>query len=282
MARHRRPNQPARTRGKDRADRPAGPVVGRHAVLALLRHQPKRIRRLWCWSRDRAFVVLVSQLAAEHDIPVAGQPPADANWSDNIAQGIAAETRSYEYADLDAHVPPEGAADGTLLLVLDSITDPRNLGAILRSAAFFGVNAVILPSDRAAGVGPLVERISRGATATLPIVRVVNLARTLRLLKDRGVTIAGTVVDPAAHDLWQLPRDQSLAIVLGAEDRGLRPLLQRHCDRLITLSGGASMDSLNVASFASVLLAALRRPAGVSAGAESGVAAGTSREPEKG
>lgn len=238
----------------------AGPVVGRHVVLALLKHNPTRIRRLWCWTRDRDLYDQVTKLTAAHNIAQLNQPPLDAPWSDHLAQGVAVDVRPFVYADLDDIVPAAGAAPGTLVLVLDSITDARNLGAILRSAAFFGVDAVILPSDRAAGVGPVVERIARGATATLPIVQVVNLARTLRLLADRGVDIAGTVVDPKAEDLWQLSGDQPLAIALGAEDRGLRPLLQKQCSRLITLPGGPAMDSLNVASFASVVLAAVRRP----------------------
>ncbi len=253
--------------------------MGRHAVLALLEQAPGRIRELWCWSRDSELVQRVQIAAKTARIRVRAEQPADAPWADHVAQGLAADVAPFAYTDLDTIVPEEGVAQDTLLLVLDSITDSRNLGAILRSAAFFGVSAVILPQDRAAGVTPLVERIARGATATLPVVQVVNLARTLRALTDRGVEVVGTVVDPEADDLWQLPVDRPLAIALGAEDRGLRPLLRRHCERQITLPGSPSMDSLNVASFATLVLAVARRPVGAAGLAQSGARSGPSGGP---
>ena len=164
----------------------------------------------------------------------------------------------FRYADLDSLVPVQGARPGTLVLVLDSITDPRNLGAILRSAAFFEATCVVLPTDRAAEVTPLVERIAEGGSAAVPVVQVVNLSRTLQSLRDRGVQCVGTVLDGAEGDLRRHPWTSATALVLGAEGPGIRPLVRKSCDVLLSLAGPEAMPSLNVSAFATLALALAR------------------------
>ncbi len=192
------------------------------------------------------------KLAGKAGIELLAAPPDERIVSDHLSQGVAVTVRPYPYADLDELLDRE---PNPLLLVLDSITDPRNLGAIMRSAVFFGVTAVILPRDRASGVTGSVERVSRGASATLPIVQVVNIARTVAALEDRAIATFATVLDAAATPLQSARLDRPIAIVLGGEGRGVRPLVARRCSGMLTLPPAGPMQSLNVASFASVVLA---------------------------
>jgi 23S rRNA (guanosine2251-2'-O)-methyltransferase len=231
-------------------------VVGAHAVLALLQFQPQRVRELHIWDahpRVRAQAIERAQAGGVHVIE---RPPR--GLPDGNAQGVAVRVLPFAYADLDQIVPVTGAADGALVVALDCITDPRNVGAILRSAAFFGATTVVLTQDRAAEITPLVERVAEGATATLPVCRVVNLARTLQDLTQRGVEVVGTALDGATGDLRTHRWARATAIVLGAEGSGIRPLVRKRCDVVVGLPGPAAMPSLNVSAFAALALAQAR------------------------
>lgn len=229
-------------------------VTGIHAALALLEHKPQRVREVLLWSRDPRVQAQVRQAAAAARVPVIDKEVPAFDDDPGNPQGVALRVTEFAYADLDQVVPETGCPRGTLILVLDSITDPRNLGAILRSAAFFGVQAVIIPQDRAAGVTPLVERISRGATAIVPVVMVVNLARTLQILQDRQVFVVGTGLEPGCGNLATHKFDAVTALVLGAEGGGLRPLVRKRCDMIAKLSALGDMQSLNVSAFATLAL----------------------------
>jgi 23S rRNA (guanosine2251-2'-O)-methyltransferase len=139
------------------------------------------------------------------------------------------------------------------LLVLDGVTDPHNLGACLRTADAAGVDAVIAPKDKAAGLSPVVERVACGATQTLPYLMVTNLARTLRELKDRGVWLIGTDerAQPGLHDVDQRGH---IAWVMGAEGSGMRRLTRELCDHLVHIPMAGSVQSLNVSVAAGVCL----------------------------
>lgn len=258
-------NSPQRNRGF--APPPADVVTGIHPVLALLRGSPQRVREVLLWSADPRLQAQVREAVAAAKVLLRTVEPPPFDDDPANPQGVAARVTAFEYADLDVVVPPAGAAAGTVLLVLDSITDPRNLGAILRSAAFFGVQGVILPQDRAAGVTPLVERIARGATATLPVVQVVNLARTLEIIKDRGVFAFGTALEPSSSDLSKQRWPGAVALVLGAEGTGLRPLVRKRCDGVVKLAAIGDMQSLNVSAFATLALHVVRSHVAPPAGA---------------
>ncbi len=232
-------------------------VTGVHAVLALLERAPRRVVQVLLWSNDGRIEAQVQAAAQAARVGVVRRDPPAFDDPAN-PQGVAVQVTEFQYADLDAVVPPQGCADGAIYLVLDSITDPRNLGAILRSAAFFGVQAVIIPQDRAAGVTPVVERIARGATAIVPVVRVVNLARTLEILQQRGVFVVGTGLEPSSVELGGYTFTPITALVLGAEGGGLRPLVRRKCDEIVRLSGSSDMQSLNVSAFATLALHLVR------------------------
>lgn len=233
---------------------PVDLVTGVHAALALLQHKATRVREVLLWSRDPRIQAQVRQAASAARVPVIDKEVPAFDDDPGNPQGVALRVTEFAYTDLDTLVPETGCPRGTLILVLDSITDPRNLGAILRSAAFFGVQAVVIPQDRAAGVTPLVERISRGATAIVPVVRVVNLARTLQILQDRGVFVVGTGLEPGCGDLATHSFDGVTALVLGAEGGGLRPLVRKRCDIVAKLGSIGDMQSLNVSAFATLAL----------------------------
>lgn len=147
-----------------------------------------------------------------------------------------------------------------VLLALDGVLDPGNLGALLRSAEFFGAVGVIWPKDRAASVTPVVVRASVGASERLPLCRVTNLARALDGCKDRGAWIMGTVPEggrPLASLLAEDALPEALVVVLGGEERGLRRLTRRRCDFLATIPGAGGVASLNVSAAGAVVLAAV-------------------------
>ena len=152
----------------------------------------------------------------------------------------------------------DGLAEPALLLVLDGVTDPHNLGACLRSADAFGVQALIVPKDRAVGVNATVAKAASGAVDTVPVISVTNLARTMRDLKERGVWLIGTDAD-AAESLFDADLTGPIAWVLGAEGSGLRRLTRELCDRVVGIPMAGAVSSLNVSVAAGVCLYETRR-----------------------
>jgi 23S rRNA (guanosine2251-2'-O)-methyltransferase len=145
-----------------------------------------------------------------------------------------------------------------LLLVLDGVTDPHNLGACLRVADAAGAHAVIVPKDRAAGMSPVVAKAASGATESIPFIAVTNLARTLDDLKAANVWVIGAA-DDAADALYDVDLPEAVAWVLGSEGEGLRRLTRERCDRLIRIPMHGQVDSLNVSVAAALCLYESRR-----------------------
>ena len=151
------------------------------------------------------------------------------------------------------------AAVAPRLLALDSIQDPRNLGSILRSALAAGFGHVILTRDRSVPVTGTVARTSAGAVAHLKLCQVVNLAETLKLLKERGFWVFGAVVEPEADSIYQADFSGPVCLVIGSEGKGIRPLVRRQCDHLVTIPMHAPFNSLNASAAAAVLLFEIAR-----------------------
>ena len=169
-------------------------------------------------------------------------------------QGIAARMRRGKFSTQDLDTVLATVATGLpLYLVLDGIQDPHNLGACLRTADAAGVRAVIVPRDRAVGLTPTVAKVASGAAETVPVVQVTNLARALRQLKDAGIWIVGASGD-AEKSIYQTDLDRPLALVLGAEDKGLRENTRKHCDMLARIPMAGAIASLNVSVAAAVCL----------------------------
>lgn len=225
-------------------------VYGFHAVEALLRREPKAITVLWLETsrRDKRAQSLL-QLAADQGVAVERVTGAAL---DNVAtgrhQGIAvkvnagAVTDAVDEAGLLALLQRH---DSPLLLILDGVTDPHNLGACLRTADAAGVTAVVVPQDGAASLSPVARKVACGAADTVPFVRVTNLSRTLGQLKEAGVWLIGTS-DRAPRTLFEQDFSGPLAIVMGAEGAGMRRLTEENCDFLVSLPMQGSVSSLNV------------------------------------
>lgn len=175
-------------------------------------------------------------------------------------QGVVAIAPPFDYASLPEVLAraPRGAK--RLFVVLDHLTDPHNVGAIVRTAECAGADALVLPERRSAGINATVRKAAAGAAAHLPIVRVGNLAEAIRSLKKAGVWIAGADAGPDAVAMGEADLDRDLALVVGAEDVGLAPLIRRECDYLVRIPMHGRVPSLNASVAAAVLLfEALRR-----------------------
>lgn len=172
-------------------------------------------------------------------------------------QGIAARLRPFEYADPDEVIRSAASDPRGLLIALDQVQDPQNLGSILRTAAFFGVRGVLLPKDRSVTVTPAVLRASAGAASVVPVAQVTNLARTVRQCNDAGFKTIGAATrdgaDPATVGL-----DGPALLVMGSEAEGMRRLVRESCQVLVTIPNPGAFESLNVGVAAGILVAALR------------------------
>ncbi len=155
----------------------------------------------------------------------------------------------------------DASNDGPLLLVLDGVTDPHNLGACLRTAYAAGVHAVIIPKDRSAGVDGVVRKVAAGAAEFVPVASVTNLARALDLLKEQGIWVVGTDGE-AIETLYRADLKRPLALVLGAEGGGMRRLTRERCDFVVRIPMAERVESLNVSVAAGVALFEARRQRG--------------------
>ena len=168
-------------------------------------------------------------------------------------QGIVGVRESFHYSDMDAVLQnrnPRFLHD--LVVVLDGILDPQNLGSIIRSAHCLGANGVLIPTDRAAGVTSAVLKASAGSAEIIPVARVTNLSRAVDELKDKGFWIFGAEAH-GGTPLDKMDFDCPVALILGGEAKGIRPLLKKKCDFLITIPMAGSFDSFNVAVAAGII-----------------------------
>lgn len=234
-------------------------IFGFHAVTSRLRQNPDSIKEVFLDAarrdqRARDLAKLAEsqgvRLIACDDARLTSM--AGAEYSSARHQGVAANidaTRSH----VDIEDVLDTLTEPALLLVLDGIQDPHNLGACLRVADAFGVHAVIAPKDRAVGLTATVHKVASGAADTVPYVSVTNLARTLRALKDRGIWVIGTAAD-GSNDLNSVKLDGPIAWVLGAEGEGMRRLTRETCDQLVSIPMLGSVESLNVSVSAGICL----------------------------
>jgi 23S rRNA (guanosine2251-2'-O)-methyltransferase len=232
-------------------------VFGIHAVEALLRSDPGRVVRL-CVQAERADARIdaIVSLAEAAKIAVVTQPrkQLDRATRDARHQGVVAETQTADLAseaEFELRWPMLPAPH--LLLALDGVTDPRNLGACLRSADAAGVGAVLLPKSRSAPLSEVARKAASGAAESLFVVAVSNLVRRLQWLKQRDVWVVGAAGDgDLAWDAVDLTRPTVL--VLGGEGKGLRDLTRKTCDQLVSIPMRGSVSSLNVSVATGVLL----------------------------
>jgi 23S rRNA (guanosine2251-2'-O)-methyltransferase len=232
-------------------------TYGIHAVRVLLLRSPQRVRRLLLLSgREDGRLAELRALAERARVPISeADEPSLAELADGGRhQGAVAEIAPLS-GDPETRLEEalEAAVGPPLLLVLDGVQDPHNLGACLRSADAAGVSAVIAPRDRAAGVTPVARKVAAGAAETVPFIAVVNLARSLRQLKERGIRVIGTD-GSAPTSVFDADFTAPTAIVLGSEGEGLRRLTRECCDQLVAIPMAGAVESLNVSVATGVLL----------------------------
>jgi 23S rRNA (guanosine2251-2'-O)-methyltransferase len=223
-------------------------IYGVHAVEALLRHHPKRVKQIWLSEgRSEPRLQPLLELAAQYRVAVgqAERRELDA-WVEGVHQGVVAEVSP---SQVWGEAMLEELLDRTevtpLILVLDGVTDPHNLGACLRTADAAGALAVVVPKDKSATLTPAVRKVACGAAEVIPLVAVTNLARTLEKLQQRGLWIVGTAGE-AEQELYQQDLTGPTILIMGAEGKGMRRLTREHCDFLVKLPMAGSVSSLNV------------------------------------
>lgn len=175
-----------------------------------------------------------------------------------VHQGVALQLPAYEYADAEDVLADAAETDG-IVVALDGITDPRNLGAIVRSAAAFGATGVIIPSRRSASMTAAAWKTSAGAAARLPIAMATNLNRALEQASKMGLTIVGLAGEGEVPISGAAGIDGPLVIVVGSEDEGLARLVREHCDQLVNIPIGSAVESLNASVAAAIALYEVRQ-----------------------
>ena len=237
-------------------------VYGLHAINAVLERSPQRVLELWVAEkrddprtrelRERAegAGVRVQTVNGEALVKLVGEVGH---------QGAVAAVRPLPgWDEHDLIDSLNQTARDPLLLILDGVTDPHNLGACLRTAEAAGAHAVLIPKDRAAAVDGVVRKVAAGAAEFVPVASVTNLARAIDLLKERGIWVVGTDGE-AAQSLYGADLKRPLALVLGAEGQGLRRLTRERCDFLVRIPMSGQVESLNVSVAAGIALFEARR-----------------------
>ena len=238
-------------------------IYGFHAVLSRLRQHAAGVREIYLdQGRNDARAKDLAKVAAERGVRLIMADGARLDGMTQHAkhQGVVARVEVSK-KPVDIHELLEGLKEPALLLVLDGVTDPHNLGACLRVADAMGAHAVIAPKDRAVGITPTVEKVASGAAETVPFISVTNLARALGELKEREVWVIGADQE-AERDLYSIKLDSSIAWVLGAEGEGMRRLTRETCDELARIPMVGSVESLNVSVSAGICLSETRRQRG--------------------
>ncbi len=234
-------------------------LYGHHAVLEALRAGRRRFYRLTLAQgiKEREAVAEILQFAQREKIPIqrVERDSLPDLGGEAKYQGVAAEVSPYPYADWDEIVESLlGSEEPPLLLLLDCLQDPQNLGTLLRTAEAVGVHGVAIPQHRAAGITPAVSNASAGAVEHLRIAQVTNVAQTIAALKSNNIWVVGLEHAPQAKRYDEVDLNIPLALVIGSEGRGLGRLVRERCDFLIRLPMRGKIGSLNASVAGSITL----------------------------
>ncbi|WP_263081149.1 23S rRNA (guanosine(2251)-2'-O)-methyltransferase RlmB [Endozoicomonas sp. Mp262] len=231
-------------------------IFGLHAVQSLFETKPERILELWIQKgrTDKRINQLVDDARGQGiAVRFVERNRLDAKV-EGVHQGIVAKVAAAKvYREGDLEDLLDSLDTPPFLLVLDGVTDPHNLGACLRTADAAGVHAVIAPKDKSACLNATASKVACGAAETVPLVQVTNLSRTLAWLKERGIWVIGTAGESSGN-IYQADLKGSLALVMGAEGKGMRRLTRDHCDSLIYIPMAGAVSSLNVSVATGVCL----------------------------
>ena len=232
-------------------------IYGLHSVLAVLEQDPVQVKQVWLdkGRRDKRGK-LIESAANKAGVPLTriNREELDSRAGTDRHQGVVAEVSGGSLGDeRGLFALLESRTDPALLLILDGVQDPHNLGACLRTADAAGVDAVVVPRDQACGLTPTVRKVAAGAAETMPLFQVTNLSRALKKLQEAGIWVVGADAE-AGQSLFTSRLVGPLAMVLGAEGTGLRRLTRETCDELVALPMRGQVASLNVSVAVGVCL----------------------------
>lgn len=232
-------------------------IVGRNPVIEYLQHRARYIEKIWVAegsSHSRVRHIIAKAQQAGIPVKRCARRELDSIEPSVPHQGVIALVNLTHYSDLPTILAKiQNNKTDSLLVMLDGVQDPRNLGAILRTADAANADAVLIPKNRAVGITPAVHKASAGASEHVPIARVTNIARTIDLLKKAGIWVVGSAGDASCAYTdanFKVP----LCLVLGSEGGGIRRLVKQKCDYLVHLPMLGRIDSLNVSVAAGILL----------------------------
>jgi 23S rRNA (guanosine2251-2'-O)-methyltransferase len=231
-------------------------LYGRNAVYEAMRARRRQFfsLRLAQGAEEKGRLADITRMASEMNLPIEKVPRGKLDALASGVQGVAVEASSYPYTDLaDVLAMPSRRGEAPFVLILDVLQDPQNMGTLLRTAEAVGVHGVLLPFKHTATVTPAVVNSSSGATEHLLIVQV-NLAQAIQRLKDDGIWVIGLEAALQAQPVDKVRLDGALALVIGSEGSGMRPLVRKSCDQLVRLPMRGKVESLNAAVAGSLAL----------------------------
>lgn len=232
-------------------------IFGINSVMNILTSHPEQLKKLYLSTQrqDQKLKNIVDVAQVKH-IPTEflARQELDKLAAQGNHQGVIAELGAVKhYTEDDLEIILDKLTRPALLLILDGVQDPHNLGACLRCADAAGVHAVIAPKDRAVGLTPTVRKIASGAAEFVPFIQVTNLARTLRFLREQDIWLFGTD-DEASSSLYAVDLTRSCALIVGSEEKGLRRLTRDLCDEILAIPMSGSVSSLNVSVASGICL----------------------------
>ncbi len=231
-------------------------VFGTNPVIEALKAHPERVSRV-CYSGDKLGVIkslLIEGKRAGVNFTEEEIRTLDKLTNGAKHQGLVAILSEYIYSDLDKIIANwKTSGKKAFIVILDGIQDPQNLGAIIRSAEAAGVHGIIIPKDRAAGITSTVEQVSAGAVEHIMVARETNLVRTVDRLKDEGIWVAGAEAG-GKESIYDADLDMDIALVIGSEGKGIRSLLLKSCDFILSIPMAGRINSLNASVSAALFI----------------------------
>ena len=236
-------------------------LYGVQSVLSALRHEKRSFEKLYLKKNSNFSLRLneIRELAKGIRIPVSevSYSKLTEMCSNSVHQGVVLHCSSLSFSSIE-DFPQIFAEKDSIIVALDQIEDPHNLGAILRTCGFYNVGAVVVPRDHTSRLSAVVSKASAGVAEWFPVISVPNLARFLSEQKSKGFWVVG-MEENAINSLTYLKKDRPLIIVFGNEGRGIRHLVKNHCDHLYRIPGNSEISSLNVSNAAAVVLSHLSK-----------------------
>ena len=227
-------------------------IFGKNVVKAAFNH-PSRIEEIYVLDKNTEFV----SLAKEYRIKYTVITPSEMNkMVSGNHQGVVALVKDYHYYSLSDIVKED---KNSLIVALDGLEDPHNLGAILRTCEAAGIDGVILPKKRSVKLNSTVAKVSTGAIEYVKVVEVVNLTQTLKQLKNKGYWIIGAERSSKSSNIWELKYDMPIVLVIGSEGKGISRLVKEECDFLVEIPMQGKINSLNASVSTGIMIYEIRR-----------------------